>query len=150
MHRSACMWTYMCASMWVPELNARYLSWSLSTWFLETGTFIKPGAHQLGLAREPQGSPALHLPSTRITCVILPYQASYMSAEDPYISLHACLASSLRSEPPLRSILYVNQIKLQLNYLCNTWIRIKLWLSSILYISQLLVSKKIKYSEFTR
>lgn len=68
MHRSACMCTYMCASMWMPELNARYLPWSLSTWFLETDPFTEPGAHQLGLARELQGSSVLHLLSTRITC----------------------------------------------------------------------------------
>ena len=68
MHRSACMCTYMCASMWMLELNTRYLPWSLSNWFLETDTFTKPGAHQLGLARDLRGSSALRLPSTRITC----------------------------------------------------------------------------------
>lgn len=94
-------------------------------------TWCSPVGSGQGAARVLCAPPTQH---QNHVC-ILPRQASYMSAEDPNTNLHACLASTLRSEPPPPNILYVNQIKLQLNYLCNTWIRIKLWLSSILYLS---------------
>lgn len=39
---------HMCGCMWRPKVNVKGLHWSLSTLIFDSGSLIKPGAHQFG------------------------------------------------------------------------------------------------------